>query len=226
MTGIDFEAIYQGGPLTDGLEPTDVPWDIGAPQPAIVALEREGRIEGQVLDVGCGRGDNATFLAGQGHQVTAVDASKTAIEQARERAGRAGQAGRTAVTFAVADALTLDGYEGRFDTIVDSALYHCLPDADRPRYAGTLHKAARPGGKLLLLCISDQAPEGMPPSRVTTQDLRTTLPAAGWQIERIEPTTITTVLPPPVLQFLKLDLETGEGDRADVPAWLVEARRA
>ncbi|GAB3431903.1 class I SAM-dependent methyltransferase [Flindersiella endophytica] len=220
MTAIDFEAIYQGRPLAAGLGPNDVPWDIEAPQPAIVEFERDGRIRGHVLDVGCGRGDNATFLAGQGHPVTAVDASPTAIEQARRRAGEA------KVTFAVADALTLDGYEGRFDTIVDSALYHCLPDADRPRYANALHRAARPGATLLLLCTSDQAPEGMPPSRVTREDLRTTLPAAGWQIERLEPATITAVLPPPVIQFLKLNLETGEGDRADVPAWLVEARRA
>lgn len=219
MTAIDFEAIYQGRPIAEGLDGAAVPWDIQAPQPAIVALERDGRIRGQVLDVGCGRGDNATFLAGRGHQVTAVDASPTAIEQARERAGGAG------VTFAVADALTLAGYEGRFDTIVDSALYHCLPDNDRPRYAEALHRAARNGATLLLLCISDQAPEGMPPSRVTAADLRTTLPAAGWEIESLEPTTIETVLPSPVLQFLKLNLETGEGNRVDVPAWLVRATR-
>jgi SAM-dependent methyltransferase len=221
MTGIDFEAIYQGRPIAVGLEPTAVPWDIGAPQPAIVELERDGRIHGEVLDAGCGRGDNATFLAGRGFQVTAVDASPTAIEQARERAGGA------PVTFAVADALTLEEYAGCFDTIVDSALYHCLPDADRPRYARALHAASRPGATLLLLCISDAAPEGMPPSRVTRDDLRATLTAAGWEIERLEPTTITTVLAAPVLQFLMLEaeLETGEGNRVDVPAWLVQARR-
>jgi SAM-dependent methyltransferase len=219
MTAIDFEAIYQGHPIAAGLEHATVPWDIEAPQPAVVELARDGRIHGQVLDVGCGRGDNAIYLAGRGLRVTAVDASPTAIEQARERARGA------AVDFAVADALTLDGYAGRFDTIVDSALYHCLPVDDRPRYAKALHTAAGAGAALLLLCISDQAPEGMPPSRVSTADLRTTLPAAGWTIERLEPATITTVLPPPVLQLLKLELPTGEGDRVDVPAWLVQARR-
>jgi predicted RNA methylase len=50
----DFEAAYASG---------DAPWDIGAPQPEIVRLGEEGRIVGQVLDVGCGTGENALHVA-------------------------------------------------------------------------------------------------------------------------------------------------------------------
>ena len=37
----------------------DAPWDIGRPQPAIVRLAEDGRITGEVIDVGCGTGENA-----------------------------------------------------------------------------------------------------------------------------------------------------------------------
>jgi SAM-dependent methyltransferase len=59
------------------------PWDIGAPQPEIVRLAAEGRIVGDVLDLGCGTGENALHLASLGHRVVGLDGSPTAIEAAR-----------------------------------------------------------------------------------------------------------------------------------------------
>jgi SAM-dependent methyltransferase len=83
----DFEALYQGDPPGEGLASFDViPWDIGEPQPAVVALERSGQLHGHILDAGCGLGDNALFLAECGYRVTGFDAAPTAITRARERA--------------------------------------------------------------------------------------------------------------------------------------------
>ena len=50
----DFDAMYRAG------EP---PWDIGAAQPELVRLAAEGAIVGDVVDLGCGTGDNALHLA-------------------------------------------------------------------------------------------------------------------------------------------------------------------
>ena len=48
-------------------------WDIGRAQPVFVSLDEAGEISGDVLDVGCGTGENALFLAEHGHEVWGVD---------------------------------------------------------------------------------------------------------------------------------------------------------
>jgi 2-polyprenyl-3-methyl-5-hydroxy-6-metoxy-1,4-benzoquinol methylase len=66
-----FEQMYAGQAL----------WDIGRPQPSIVALAETG-----VLDVGCGTGDNALFLASKGHETWGLDYMPIAIERAKAKA--------------------------------------------------------------------------------------------------------------------------------------------
>lgn len=72
-------------------ETATAPWVIGEPQPAIVALERDGRVHGTVLDPGAGTGDNAIHLAKLGCDVLGIDLSPPAVERARANAeiGRA-----------------------------------------------------------------------------------------------------------------------------------------
>src|SRR6185312_17428874 len=94
-----FDKLYRGEPAVEGAPaPTGVPWDIRAAQPRLMELEALGGITGEVLDIGCGLGDNAIFLASRGHSVTGLDGSPTAIERARDRAVAAG----VSVTFSVA----------------------------------------------------------------------------------------------------------------------------
>ncbi|MGA3359910.1 MAG: methyltransferase domain-containing protein [Halobacteriota archaeon] len=71
---VDFNSVYQGDP----------PWDISRPQKEFVQLEKAGEIVGSVLDVGSGTGENALFLAAQGHEVWGVDFSPNAIKRARD----------------------------------------------------------------------------------------------------------------------------------------------
>ena len=64
MTGEPWDASYHHGPA---------PWDIGWPQPAIVRLASEGGFAGEVLDAGCGTGENALHIASLGLRVLGVD---------------------------------------------------------------------------------------------------------------------------------------------------------
>ena len=150
-------------------------------------LEALGGITGEVLDIGCGLGDNAIYLASRGHSVTGLDGSAAAIEQARGRAAAAG----VSVTFGVADATKLTGYDGRFDTVVDSALYHCLDDEGRQAYAASLYRATRPGARWHLYCFSEGNINGLvaPMGSVPESNIRDTLTANGWRIDFLGPTT-------------------------------------
>src|SRR6478736_8830052 len=84
-------------------EPPAPAWDVGRPQRAIYDLEVAGQIGAEVLDVGCGIGEHALFLAGRGHAACGVDPSPRAIAKAQKQARRRG----LPVAFVVEDFLQL-----------------------------------------------------------------------------------------------------------------------
>ncbi len=155
----DFEAAYQDG---------SAPWDVGAPQPEIVRLAEEGEIVGDVLDAGCGTGENALYLAALGRRVMGIDAAPSAVARAREKAAARG----LAVPFLVADALELARLRRRFETVVDSGLFHTFAPEQRRAYAQSLCEVLSPGGALHVLCFSDEEPPGPGPYRIAEYDVR------------------------------------------------------
>lgn len=154
----DFDALYREG---------TPPWDIGRPQPELVALAAEGEIVGDVLDVGCGTGENALHLAALGKRVVGVDGSPTAIARARAKAAERGLAAR----FLVADALDLASVHRRFETAVDCGLLHVFDREARRAYARSLTEVLSPGSTLHVLCFSDEEPPGPGPHRLSEGDL-------------------------------------------------------
>lgn len=156
-----FDAAYDGSP----------PWDIGRPQGEVTRLEDAGEIRGRVLDVGCGTGENALFMAGRGHPTWGVDSSPKAIERARRKL----RPGGPSVRFELADALRLSSLGEPFDTVLDCGLFHSLDDPERPVYAASIAATLRPGGCLFILCFSELEPKDWGgPRRVTQDDLRST----------------------------------------------------
>ncbi len=162
-------------------------WVIDAPQPELVAAAEEGVVRGPtVLDVGCGTGDNAIYLARRGLDVTGVDLSSAAIARARDRARSAG----ADVRFRVLDALRLPALGERFATILDFGLFHDrrFSEGQLREYVSGLGQVCVPGGQVLLLCFRDfQAnAERLGPRQVRQDELRRAF-ADGWSVEWIRP---------------------------------------
>ncbi len=89
-------------------------------------------------------------------------------------------------TFLVMDALALMEFPEVFDNVIDSGLLHVFNDEDRRRYVDGLAAVLKPGGRLFLLCFSDEEPGTQGPRRVPKKELHAAL-SAGWAIESIEP---------------------------------------
>ncbi len=166
-----FESMYAG----------QAPWDIGKPQKPFIAVA--DRITDLVLDAGCGTGDTALFFAERGCQITGIDFIEEAINRARRKAAERG--GRA--SFLVKDALTLKDWSERFDNVIDSGLFHVFGDEDRRRYVEGLATVLKPGGRLFMMCFSDEEPGEQGPRRVSKKELHAAF-AEGWVVESIEPT--------------------------------------
>lgn len=182
--GVDFDRVYSGEETADGVVFDRLPWDIGGPQPELIEIEQAGRIVGEVLDVGCGPGDTAIYLGKLGYRVTGVDIAAKAIEEARARAA----AEKVSVTFEVADATVLYGYDGRFATVVSSQLLHCLAPERRRAHVTALARALRPGGRLIQFCVDlgeSISFNGL--YSIPEEELRATFGSPDWSITTLRP---------------------------------------
>jgi len=180
MSASRFEEAYKGTP----------PWDIGRAQPALQAVVDAGLVTGPVLDAGCGTGENALFFAARGFEVVGVDAVEAAIAAARAKAEARG----LAVAFLVHDALSLDGLGRRFNTVVDSGLFHTFDDGERRRYVAALAAATALRGRVFVLCFSEHETGEGGPRRVTQAELREAFDAPPFRVVTIEAAEMATNL--------------------------------
>ncbi|MFE9574896.1 class I SAM-dependent methyltransferase [Nocardia sp. NPDC006044] len=198
------------------------PWVIGEPQPAIVALERDGWIRGRVLDPGSGAGEHTILLTELGYDVLGIDLSSSAVGFAR---GNAAAHGVPAAKFEVADAIAFGAAADApaFDTIVDSALFHVFGTEPEPRaaYVRSLHALCKPGGLVNILALSDAGP-GFGP-QISDSVIRESF-TDGWELEDIQSTYYRGRVTASALAQ-NPELGVPEGDSIDVIAWLARIRR-
>ena len=191
-----FETLYEG----------KAPWDIGKPQLTLAAVAN--RVTGPVLDAGCGTGEHALLFAARGHRVTGIDFVEEALRRARAKAAERG----LAVEFLVKDATALGDWGERFASVIDCGLCHCFSDDDRRRYVRGLARVVEPGGRLFLMCFSDEEPGAEGPRRVSRQELYDAF-ADGWEVESVQPS-----------QF-EANLECTDFTLSNGRAWFAVVRR-
>ena len=136
-----------------------------------------------VLNIGCGTGDNALMLAKNNLEVTCIDLSEDFIKIALEKANKYYLSG----TFIAGDILDLNHDGKKFDTIIDSGLFHTLNKGDRLWYVLNLMEILRPGGTYYLLCFNDFEPGISGPKRISRMDIYE-LFKEGWEIKSINET--------------------------------------
>jgi SAM-dependent methyltransferase len=219
----NFDPAYRGEAAQFGVG-VRPPWSLGEPQPEIAALIDQGKIHGDVLDAGCGEAALSLHLAALGHNTVGLDASPTAIELAKAEAAKHGL---TNASFEVADISDFTswpaGSEGRFNTIVDSTLFHSMPVELRDGYQRSIVRAGAPGASYFVL-VFDRA--GMPesPANPVTEDELRDVVSKYWVIDEIRPARIHANFPDGGSnEFPVVDLRDEGNGRKSVPAWLLSA---
>lgn len=142
------EEIYKNTPLEE------IPWNMETPPELLVELVDSGKVRPcRVIDLGCGAGNYAIYLAERGFEVTAVDFSPTAIRIARENAGRKGMK----CDFLVADVIEeLDRVRQTWDFAYDWGLLHHIFPEQRPKYVENVRRILNPKGRYLSVCFSEK----------------------------------------------------------------------
>ncbi len=145
------EQIYRNIPLDS------IPWNLSEPPELLVRAIETGRIKPcKVVDLGCGVGNYAVWLARQGFDVTGIDISQHAIKHANDLATRDG----ISCYFIVGDLLgDLKKFHTSFNLAYDWEVLHHIFPKDRPRYLQNVHDMLRPNGTYLSLCFSEEDPE-------------------------------------------------------------------
>src|SRR6516225_6456162 len=232
-----FEELYAGQVL--------VPWDIGGPQPVVQQLVAYGALRGEVLDPGTGPGYHAIHYASHGYPTTGIDGSPAAIELAKRNAERAG----VQVDFQVADATKLEGFDGRFDTVVDSAFYHVFMDDEQTQkqYVQALHRATKPGARLFMLEFGRHNVNGVQFDGLPADNFERVLGAGGWHVDYVGTSTYVGIFDSETMAFMTKTMSSSqpafaermkamldrlrviepllENHRVHMPMWAVAATR-
>ncbi|CAM3589219.1 Methyltransferase [Paenibacillus lactis] len=128
-----------------------IPFFVNAPDENLVQYFEDGRIgPGRVLELGCGAGRNAIYMARQGCSVDAVDLSQEAIAWGKERA----DALNAEVQFHCRNLFELKLSPNAYDFVYDCGCFHHIAPHRRISYLQMLNTCLKPGGFFGLVCFA------------------------------------------------------------------------
>lgn len=148
----------------------NTPWDNDQPDSELARVVQQSAIAAcRMLELGCGTGTNAVWLAQQGFNVTAFDLAQLAIEKAQARASGA----NVGIKFFQGDVFSLPDLGEPFEFVFDRGVYHCVRRLNAALFAEVVAGLTAPGGHYLTLAGNPNephSPEGGPP-RVAAEEL-------------------------------------------------------
>lgn len=173
------------------------PWDTGQPSSELCRVIEVQRVQPcRAIDIGCGYGTNAIWLAQQGFTVTAVDISSTAVERARERAKQA----CVTLQFIQADLLAKADLGGQYDFLFDRGCYHVLRQINQPASLALFRQLSCVGSLALVLTGNAREPRKPGPPTMSEAELGAELGQVFEFVElreiRFDPTSPQEVCPP------------------------------
>lgn len=129
--------------------PEDLPWHRDEPWAMLRQVVEADDEPGRALDLGCGAGEFAVYMAGQGYEVTGVDMHEIPLRMARERAER----NDVDLSLVQEDVLSWEA-DGPYDLVLDSGCYHGMSDAERKDYRERLRVRLAGDGNFVLIHFS------------------------------------------------------------------------
>jgi len=156
------------------------PFFVQWPDECLVQYVESGRIQAErVLELGCGNGRNAVYLARQGCIVDAVDFSQRAISWAQEMARDVG----VSVSFHCESIFTFQFEPHAYDLVYDAGCFHHIPPHRRPGYLDLVRRALKPIGTFGLVCFTPEGGSGLSDREVYEQ--RTLEGGLGYSEEQL-----------------------------------------
>ncbi|WP_431811687.1 class I SAM-dependent methyltransferase [Lysinibacillus sp. FW12] len=130
----------------------NIPFFVNKPDENLVHYFEKNMINpGKVLEIGCGAGRNAIYLAKNGCSVVGVDISDNALKWAQRRMNEE----NVNIEFVCANIFELDYEQNSFDFIYDSGCFHHIAPHRRVSYIDMIDKLLKPGG-YFALCLFEE----------------------------------------------------------------------
>ncbi len=184
-----FNSVYQNIP----------PWDIGAPQPAMAALIETYPPANPILDLGCGTGDLAIYLAKLGHEIVGIDFVESAIKNAQDKAASLPNETNQSISFRVADALKPSTLDEKFGAVFDSGFYHLFDPDQCEQLIDEVASILRPHGGYYLHEFAIEFPVPNVPRQISINEIKTRFTVEkGWCIKEIQTVEFLSRVAPPV----------------------------